>query len=173
MLDMIYNWITDNNVFSYLGDTEQEIKYQIEIRLDKTVAGYEKILAKQVSMYDKREFGLSRKYIMPNKRFKLSKYICVNDWFHESEKSKLRTGEHQRQKEASDAEEAKQEKDYNDRLLLIEQEKEQAKMTAIKTFNDAMIDAIAVATLITDVGEKKRMMTALNVFAGYAPFSKM
>jgi hypothetical protein len=169
MLDMIYYWITDHKACSYLGNKEEDIKSQIRLLLCRRQTSYEKILAKQVSMYDKREFGLSRKYITPNKRFKLRKYICVNDWFHESEKSKLRTAEHQRQREASDAEEAKREQDFDDRLLLIEQEKEQAKMTAIKTFNDAMVEAINVAMNITDAEEKKRMMSALSVLGGYAP----
>jgi hypothetical protein len=164
IVELIYAWIDEHKYPTMLKMLGENMKAKIGEFVAKYNNKFNKLLNERVMMYDKREYGTSRKYSRPLK-FKADDFIRVSSWFDVSDAVKLRNKLRREDRE----QEERDRKASLERYAMRREEERTQKMRVITTFNDAMIDAINVAMNITDAEEKKRMMSALAVFGGYAP----
>jgi hypothetical protein len=168
IVDLIYDWIDEYKYPTMLKMLGDNMKVKIAGFVAQHNIRFNKLLNERVAMYDKREHGTSRKYSLPLHKFKIKDHMSVNSWFAMSDAKKLR-------KKLCDEEwkrEQQERKETAERYAMMRADDEAIKMRTITTFNNAMMDAINVAMNITDAEEKKRMMSALAVFGGYAPSLK-
>ena len=165
IVELIYDWIDEHKYPTMLKMLGDNMKAKIGEYVAQYNDRFNKLLNERVAMYDKREYGTSRKYSLPLRNFKIKDHMSVNSWFNMSDAKKLR-------KKLRDEEwvrEQQERKETMERYDMMRADDEAKKIRTITTFNNAMMDAINVAMNITDAEEKKRMMSALAVFGGYAP----
>ena len=168
IVDLIYDWIDEYKYPTMLKMLGDNMKVKIAGFVAQHNNRFNKLLNERVAMYDKREYGTSRKY-SPQQKFKAKHHIRVNCWFDASDAVKLKNKLRAEHYEKRLAEEEEERRAYREEYAMMKADEEAKKLRTITTFNNAMMDAINVAMNITDAEEKKRMMSALAVFGGYAP----